>query len=471
MDARPPDRPPSAPLPTAGREAAAQEALAFLRARHAYIDRWFFLVRLVLGLALSGYLALNHVTLATSLVGGLLVLSYLLGNIGAWTACRYGFGYTRWVFAALDVAFVLVLRHWFSVAFILDPNVTLVGLFTLVLLAYTYYTDPRLSSTLVLALTAATAATLVLDASEAVHAPLFSLRSLLLLGYLGAVCLITYPLTLRLYRHLFTYHEAVYSRMEAVLASEIERTRRREVEALNRLKQSFIGVLSHELRTPIMPLLTALEVARGEEEAAVRDEMLAIAEEAAHRLRHLVQDYTHLATLLTLRADEVRLQNVDLSIALAVLLEEPLAVPVRLEAAPGLTASADPRLLGGAVRALLRRAALLTEAPGCIRVTASHEVQGPTLRIHDPSSYVDPASLETLDDPFHPSNERLYYAPNSGLELTLAQHSVQRMHGQLRVESAAGAGTTVVLVLPPAQAEAAPTPLPELRLAFTLAGR
>jgi hypothetical protein len=106
------------------------------------------MVRMTLGLLLVGYLTIDAVHPAG--VGPskmLLVLGYLLANLAVWFLGGPGFAYARWVYAALDFVFLLCPRHLFQFEALVDPNATMVGLFTLLLIAYTVYSDPGWAST------------------------------------------------------------------------------------------------------------------------------------------------------------------------------------------------------------------------------------------------------------------------------------------------------------------------------------
>lgn len=429
---------------------------AFLADRHAQTDRWFFMVRMTLGLLLVGYLTIDAVNPAG--VGPskmLLVLGYLLANLAVWfLGGGPGFTFARWIYAGLDFAFLLAPRHLFHFEALVDPNATMVGLFTLLLIAYTVYSDPLLSRALAAATLAATVLTVGLDvARDAAEASWlyrsYPLRVILLLSYLGSFCLVTTLLARRLRQQVLNYGVELQKRMHASMTTAVERTRREKLEELNRLKHNFIAVLSHELRTPIAPLRSSLEIVRSEMgPEAERHELLNIALESASKLQRLVQDYTQLAELLTTEHNGLLRWNIRVAALVEVLREGMEQHLVETDGLDDLVVSADPRLLGGALLALMRRADLVTSPEAPVTVRGYADGASVVLSVHDPESYLEPDVVQSLDDPFLSSSERTFFSPNTGIELVLAQHSIQRLGGKLRIDSDRGHGTTVYCILP-----------------------
>lgn len=423
----------------------------------AEVNRVFLLARLALVGMLAGYFAIDTLTITTVLPAALaLVLAY--GALHLLTASFLGqrAGVHR-IHVAFDVALVLVLRHAFLFEALVDPNATMVGLFSLLLIAYVTYGDPRLLAGTGAAMLAATAGTIgwaawagaaetMGPASQQLH----PLRVLLVLVYLGVVAATAYFLALRLRDNVLDYVVEVHKRAQAAMRSAVERVQRERLEELNHLKRDFIAVLSHELRTPLTPLRTSLELAHYELDAGDAREMIGIALEATGRLQRLVQDYTRLAEVLTLEEDGLTLWNVRIEDLLAAVLDGNRSRVVVVEDSEGLVVATNPRLLGGALLALVRRAELVTTPETPITVRCHTDGAAIVLALHDPDSFIDEATL-SLDDPFAQSSERTFYAANTGIELVLAQHSLSRIGGRLRVVSEPGRGTTVYCTVPAAR--------------------
>ncbi len=435
----------------------AAEVQMHLDRRCAQINHWLLLVRSVLAIGTAGFLFVESVLSSSAITPFIwLLLGYAAANGAVSIIGSRALRLVPWLFAGLDVTFTLLLRHGQALGLPMTPNPTLVGLLALVLLTYTLYGKPKLSATLALVSLLAAAASIQFSAPEAVSTALAGgpLHTFLLVEYLSIACLITCLLALRLHRRTMQHYVELHRRIEAAADSAVEQRRREQLEEVDNLKRNFIAVLSHELRNPITPLSTALDVIHEELKAGRQDadlvEVLDIAVESAGQLRQLIHDYTELAELLVrAREDEPR-WNLHLAPLLATLTEHAPALRFVISDLDGLAASGDPFLLRGALRAVLRRAELRTPGDRHISVSGTHQDGHVTVAIHDPTSYLAPETAEALKDPFASSSERIYASSNTGLELTLAQHALHRIGGTLHIESAPEMGTVVHCRLPAA---------------------
>ena len=442
---------PSAPPEIAG------NVERFVQERRGQLDRLFFGIRITLGLTLAGYLSIDllqgsHATSSIALTLGV----YLAVSTAIWLYCGARGKHARWISLCIDLLFVLLLRHVFLFEVLVDANATMVAFFTLILLAYTGYADPVLSRTLAVLTISAAAITLCLDMLDTTTVSdsgvlayrRYPLRILLILSYLGAFCLLTSALAFRLREHVLDYAVELQKRLETAMANSVERSRLEKLEQLDRLKRDFIEVLSHELRTPLTPLRSSLELLRSSSAGDDEGVLLGIALESTDKLNRLVQDYTQLAELLAEERNGALRWNIKLDTFLGALRSEVDMSRVVVEGVENVVVSVNPRLLAAALLALIRRAQLVSSSRSIVTVRAQVQDSHVLLSIHDPDSCLDCDIIEALDDPFLVSAERTFDSRNTGLELILAQHSLQRIGGSLHILSGQGSGTTVVCSLP-----------------------
>ena len=263
---------------------------------------------------------------------------------------------------------------------------------------------------------------------------------------MAAVSVTTHRLVHRLYAQLMRFSIEQHKRTKAAVSTAVERSRRERLEELNKLKQDFITVISHELRNPITPLLSSLDILDAElSEDGNPNEMLTIARESAARVQRIITDYTRLAELITMDDDNLLRWNVHLNDLLSVLQEQSPKQTRVIGNFKDLVICTDPRLFGGALLALMRRAEHHTPQDGAITVRGYRDKKGEVIMsIHDPSSFLEEQAIARLDDPFALSNERAFsLQPNTGLELILARHSMRRLGGGLQIDSSPNLGTTV----------------------------
>lgn len=145
---------------------------------------------------------------------------------------------------------------------------------------------------------------------------------------------------------------------------------RREAESANRAKDEFLAMLGHELRNPLAPIVTALELTR-ERDWTSRER--AIIERQVDHLRRLVDDLLDVSRI-TRGALELELQPVDLADAVNEGFE--LARPIieqrrhrsTIEVPRGMIVLGDRVRLAQIVANLLTNAARYTEPGGKIHI-------------------------------------------------------------------------------------------------------
>src|SRR4029078_1062734 len=80
---------------------------------------------------------------------------------------------------------------------------------------------------------------------------------------------------------------------------------RAEAEAASRAKDEFLAMLSHELRNPLSPMLTALQLLRMRTDATAERELSVLERQAQHLVR-LIDDLLDVSRLARGKIDLVR---------------------------------------------------------------------------------------------------------------------------------------------------------------------
>ena len=228
-----------------------------------------------------------------------------------------------------------------------------------------------------------------------------------------------------------------------------------EAEALRRsdaLKTALLRAVSHDLRTPLMGILTsASALAQGELvlDQADRDDLLATVLDEAHRLDRLVANLLDLSRLQAGAArPEPELEAVDDLVieALDELGADGARVEVTLADEPAAV-RVDSHQIQRALVNLLENALKYSppDAPVYVRVAStSTEV---AVRIIDQGPGVAVGELGRIFEPF----QRGSGSPavrGAGLGLAIAQGFAEANGGKISVESRSGQGATFVLRLP-----------------------
>jgi signal transduction histidine kinase/CheY-like chemotaxis protein len=251
---------------------------------------------------------------------------------------------------------------------------------------------------------------------------------------------------------------------ERALRTEIQRERDlllERAEAANRAKDEFLAMLGHELRNPLSPILTAVQLMRLRADGALVKERSIIERQVAHMVR-LVDDLLDVSRIARGKV-ELRMEPIELARVVADAIE--MASPLLEErghrlvtsiAANGLRVNADAERLAQIVANLLMNAAKYTAPHGAITVTGRNDGKTVELEVKDDGIGIDPVLLPNVFDLFvqgRQGSDR----PNGGLGLGLAiARNLAEMHGgSLRAESPGlgrGSVFTLELALLPADA-------------------
>ncbi|WP_050463986.1 ATP-binding protein [Herbaspirillum autotrophicum] len=222
----------------------------------------------------------------------------------------------------------------------------------------------------------------------------------------------------------------------AVVAFDVsELTRARQnAEVANRTKDEFIAILGHELRNPLTPIMTAVQLMRLRGNAGTERECNIIERQA----RHLVRLVDDLLDVSRVAQGKIVLKKHVLEIAEIVAKAVETASPLLEErqhrlnisvAAQGLQVEADPERLPQVFANLLTNAGKYTENRGDITLSALREGEHIVLRVVDSGVGISADMLPHVFDMFSQEAQSLDRA-KGGIGLGLAiSRSLTQLHG------------------------------------------
>jgi PAS domain S-box-containing protein len=232
---------------------------------------------------------------------------------------------------------------------------------------------------------------------------------------------------------------------------------RQALAEADRRKDEFLAMLAHELRNPLAPIRTGLEILRhAEGDDRPIEPLRAMMERQVDHLTRLVDDLMDVSRI-TRGKIELRKEVVDLGTILGHVVEaaRPSFVERRHELIVGwpegpIHLEADPTRLGQILDNLLNNACKYTEPGGCIRLTAGREGGSLVLRVRDTGIGIAPEKLPYIFDLFMQAERRLDRSQGGlGIGLSLVRSLAEMHGGEVTARSdGPGRGSEFVVRLP-----------------------
>jgi signal transduction histidine kinase len=236
----------------------------------------------------------------------------------------------------------------------------------------------------------------------------------------------------------------------------LSRRAMRPIDAAFRRQRAFVADASHELRTPLTVLRANAEMVRrlpDPDPAEVRDEMVAMLGEI-DAMSRLVDDLLALARLDD-ATGTVALEPVDLREAAEVAAQALRSkaksgnVAIAIEVPRGIAATGNRAMVAQVLRILLDNAITYTHPGDTVTISATREGGQARLCVADHGPGIDPADQARVFDRFYRADPaRARHTGGSGLGLAIARSLTRALDGEIALESAPGAGTTVCVTLP-----------------------
>ncbi len=257
-----------------------------------------------------------------------------------------------------------------------------------------------------------------------------------------------------------------YDRPDLFMATELARRAALAVEnarlyqqtqAANLAKAEFLAIMSHELRTPLNAILGYSDLLLIGVPRELPDELRRHVDRIGLAARHLLEIIDEILAFARLEdgREAIRAERVDVRTVLRQALQavEPLAREKELRLAAELPdrpleLEVDVPKLRQIVFNLLSNAVKFTEA-GEVRLSAGVEGRHLAIAVRDTGVGINAEHHDRIFEPFwqvdHGATRR---AGGTGLGLTVTRRLVRLLGGDVKVESAPGAGSRFTVLLP-----------------------
>ena len=235
-----------------------------------------------------------------------------------------------------------------------------------------------------------------------------------------------------------------------------EKNAREEAERANRIKDEFLAILSHELRSPLNPILGWSRLLQTHEFDADRTaEALATIERNAQLQTQLIDDLLDIAKILR---GKLKLQKaaVDLAsamteaIATMAIAASAKAIIVKSEIVDTAQIWGDPGRLQQIIWNLLSNAIKFTPAGGQIDLRLQQDDRDAVMTVQDTGKGINADFLPNIFKSFHQEDASITRQHGGlGLGLAIVRYLVEAHGGQITVDSPGeNQGSTFTLRLP-----------------------
>jgi signal transduction histidine kinase len=225
----------------------------------------------------------------------------------------------------------------------------------------------------------------------------------------------------------------------------------------DRRKDEFLATLAHELRNPLAPIRTGLDIMRlNAGDPVACDRARAIMERQLKQMVRLVDDLLDVSRIntgkLTIRREQLRLQDVvndALELSRPFIAAQGHTLEVQLPPQPVFLVG-DAARLAQVLSNLLHNAAKYTARGGTIALKAETGGGQLQLRVRDNGIGIPSALLDDIFEMFIQADSSLERSSAGlGVGLSLARKLVELHGGSIRAESAGqGRGSTFTVTLP-----------------------
>jgi signal transduction histidine kinase len=254
-------------------------------------------------------------------------------------------------------------------------------------------------------------------------------------------------------RALFAEQEAQEQAQELAQANS-------ELQEANRLKDQFLSVASHELKTPITSISGQAQIMlrRFSKKKELPEELVDVRtalekiNEQTHRLNTLVDDLLSLSSIrsgkLSLRISTCNLGEICRSVVEEQRTISERTIDIVLPASP-VFVEVDSDRLSQVVTNLVSNALKYSSSESSVRVALCARDTTALIKVHDSGQGIAQEELEHIFDTF-------YRAPDAqtskqsgwGLGLAICKDIVERHNGRIWCESQVGDGSTFFVELP-----------------------
>ena len=249
-------------------------------------------------------------------------------------------------------------------------------------------------------------------------------------------------------------------KLSGYIGTIIDMTERRQAEEplreADQRKDEFLAILAHELRNPLAPIRTGLELMRlADDDAVLMEEVRGTMERQTQHMVRLIDDLLDVSRItrgtIELRKSPVELSSIveqALETARPIIEEQGHRLSVELPK-QSLVLDADPARLAQVISNLLNNAAKYMDAGGEVRLVAERDDDQVVFRVIDHGIGIPADMQHRIFDMFAQVDRSLERSHGGlGIGLTLVKRLVEMHGGTVTVSSGVATGSEFAVFLP-----------------------
>jgi signal transduction histidine kinase len=284
----------------------------------------------------------------------------------------------------------------------------------------------------------------------------------------GAVVVIAMLLAVLLIIYYRSYHgkrkahlqlqaqkeEIEIQNMKLGLLNDEISAQKKDLEALNQVKDKLFSIISHELKSPLNSLKGTLSLIMTN--AISVEELKKLSSDISDKINSLSIFLDNLLNWAKSQMEGIEAQPVtirikslvDENLELIRYQAEKKEIDIHADVPESIEAYSDEEMTRLAIRNILTNAIKFTRRGGSVSILASTEDQYTTITISDTGIGMSEDKLTSLFTAYPGVSKGTNNELGTGLGLMLTKSFVEMNNGQIKVESTAGSGTTFRLYLP-----------------------
>lgn len=244
-----------------------------------------------------------------------------------------------------------------------------------------------------------------------------------------------------------------------ITRDETERRHAEEERRIAQFKDRVIGILGHDLRTPLTAIKASASLLarkRDASEADLRasvDRLVKLIDRSADRMSRMINDVLDFTRARMGGGIPVERRPMDLGAVATSVIEELRTIDseseLRLELRGSLEGSWDADRLAQVVQNLVGNARVHGQADRPVQVIVDGSEEEVRLSVHNDGQPISPETLVKIFDPFRRgADPRAGREEGIGLGLFIVRSIVEAHGGRITVQSASPGGTTFTVRLP-----------------------